>query len=42
MLFGNQKIWDKIVADAKCFVETNGRKLIYDAMCSSISKGIQM
>lgn len=42
MLFGNQKIRDKVVADAKHFVETNGRKLIYGAMCGSISKGIQM
>lgn len=42
MLFGNQKIQDKIVADAKHFVETSGRKLIYGAMCGSISRGIQM
>lgn len=42
MLFGNQNIRDKVVADAKHFVETNGRKLIYGAMCGSISKGIQM
>lgn len=42
MLFGNQKIQDKIVADAKHFIETNGCKLIYGAMCGSISKGIQM
>lgn len=42
MLFGNQKIQDMVVTDAKHFVETNGCKLIYGAMCGSISKGIQM
>lgn len=42
MLFGNQKIQDKVVADAERFVEADGRKLIYGAMCGSISKGIQM